>query len=107
MPTIDQFYKLSPEMLNDCNEWQTKVTGELKTYLEKAKQGDRDAESKAINLIGTIKRSTNFVDLTHSLVGIIRLAVEYFKSTGRTVDFSATDPRMWISGRSGGPRWKL
>jgi len=77
----------------------------IRRDIDLARKGDRTAESKLCNRIGSIRRSSKFEDLSPDTQTAVKEAVEYLRSTGRKVDFSNPDPSLWISTRDGRPRW--
>jgi hypothetical protein len=70
-----------------------------------AKAGDRDAESRLCNRLGSLRRSIEFSDMSPNLQEAVKDTVEWLRSVGRKVDFKHNDPAMWITTRSGGPRF--
>lgn len=71
-------------------------------HLHLSKKGDRESESKLINRLGQIRRHVVTVnDLSPDLLKVFKESVEYLRSVGRTVNFTAEDPGYWITARDG------
>lgn len=78
----------------------------LQNHLANARKGNRDSESRLVNRLGQIRRMVpSFKMLTPSIAGLVRASTTYLRTTGRTVDFTHPNPALWITTRSGKPRW--
>lgn len=73
----------------------------LADHLSNAKKGDRESESKLCNRLGQLRRNITFDCLTDDLRITIKEACDWLRTTGRTVDFTQTNPGMWITSRDG------
>ena len=108
MSAFNEFYPES-EIMRECPHgmWQAGMVVKIDGHLKKARAGAREAESKLINRIGQLRRCVeHFTVLQYMLQDSVKEAVEWLRSTGRRVDFSAEDPRYWITARDGkSPRW--
>ena len=108
MSKIDEFYPESTVMAAQPDGmWQLGLVMKLEEHLAKARRGNRLYESKLINRIGQLRRCTRHFDqLQTPLQDKVKEAVTWIRSTGRTVNFDADDPRYWITARDGkSPRW--
>ena len=78
----------------------------IRNHLHAARRGDRERESRLINRLGSLRRSSEaFNGLTLDLQAAVKDAVNYLRTTGRKVDFKNPDPALWITTRSGQARW--
>jgi phage gp46-like protein len=77
----------------------------INNHLQNAKLGDREAESRLCNRLGTLRRSIEIKDMSPDLQDVIKEAAAWLRSTGRKIDFTNQDPALWITTRSGNPRF--
>jgi hypothetical protein len=104
MNKVDEFYPID-------NNFSTSPLREMgyimriNENLRLAKAGDQVAESKLCNHLGTLRRSLEFKDMSPDLQDVIKEAATWLRSTGRKVDFTNPDPALWITTRSGSPRF--
>lgn len=103
---LDEFYPISSTMRSSpSGMWQVGMVVKLASHRQAAKNGDRLAESKLCNRIGQLRRNVEWGALSTSLVDEIKASVEFLKTTGREINFASKNPKEWISGRGGAPRW--
>lgn len=103
--SYNEFYPHS-ETMSQPGMWQIGLVLKIEEHLRNAKSGDALAESKLCNRIGQVRR--HFPTPNTCPAGImdaVKPAVDWLRSTGRKIDLQNNDPRMWISNRSGNPRW--
>lgn len=97
----DEFYAPSSS-IGKSGVWEISMLLKISEHLEAARSGNRESESKLINRLGQVRRHiTNFNNLSENLMEVFKEAVEWLRSTGRTVDFKAKDPGYWITARDG------
>jgi hypothetical protein len=104
MDNVEKFYPID----NDFSTSPLREMGyiiRINENLRLAKAGDRVAESKLCNRIGTLRRSLEFKNISPDLQDVIKEAVTWLRTTGRKVDFTNPDPALWITTRSGNPRF--
>ena len=78
----------------------------IRNHLHAARRGDRERESRLINRLGSLRRSSkSFNGLTLDLQATVKDAVKFLRAVGRKVDFKNPDPALWITTRSGQARW--
>lgn len=98
---FDEFYAPSSS-IGKSAVWEISMMLKISDHLKSAKNGNRESESKLINRLGQVRRHiTNFNSLSENLTEVFKEAVEWLRSTGRTVDFTAKDPGYWITARDG------
>lgn len=106
MDNIDKFYPLSETLERGGFGATFSLQVKLINHLASAQAGDRDAESRLVNRVGQVRRQyVHFQDVPAALQGIIKESVTWLRSTGRQVNLAHPDPAMWITTRSGDPRW--
>ena len=108
MSKFDEFYPESTVMAAQPGGlWQLGMVYKIEGHLAKARMGDRLYESRLVNRIGQLRRCVDHFDqMMPALQDKVREAVAWIRSTGRTVNFAADDPRYWITARDGkSPRW--
>jgi hypothetical protein len=104
MSKIDEFYPID----NDIKIYPVREMGyimKINNHLQMAKAGDREAESRLCNRLGQLRRSMDFNNMSPDLQDAIKEAAAWLRTTGRKVDFSHNDPALWITTRSGNPRF--
>jgi Asp-tRNA(Asn)/Glu-tRNA(Gln) amidotransferase A subunit family amidase len=104
MSKVDEFYPID----NDFSTSPLREMGyiiRINENLRLAKAGDRVAESKLCNRIGTLRRSLEIKDMSPDLQNAVKDAVAWLRATGRKIDFTHNDPAMWITTRDGNPRF--
>jgi hypothetical protein len=104
MSEIDKYYPLD-DNLNAYPLRQIGYIMRISANLHLAKTGDRVAESKLCNRLGSLRRSIEFQDMSPNLQDIVKEAVDWLRTTSRKVDFTNPDPALWITTRSGSPRF--
>jgi transketolase C-terminal domain/subunit len=104
MNKVDEYYPID----NDVKIYPVREMGyimKINNHLQNAKLGDKIAESKLCNRLGTLRRSIEIKDVSPDLQDAIKEAVAWLRTTGRKVDFANQDPALWITTRSGNPRF--
>ena len=105
---FDDFYPVSRTMQEAPHGlWQIGMACKIASHLANARRGDRLSESKLINRIGQLRRCVDHFDnLGLVLQDVVKESIAWIRTTGRTVNFSADDPRYWVTARDGkSPRW--
>ena len=102
MSKLDEFYPVSQTMNSGSGMWMFGLVIKMRDHLEKAKAGDREAESKLINRLGQLRRNMESTEsFTQDLQDQILASVVWLRSTGRKVDFANPNPGLWITARDG------
>jgi len=104
---FDSFYPES-DTIRNCpgGLWCISLLLKMESYLQKAKNGDSDAESRLCNRIGQLRRHfPSFNQLPGELGRVTKESVDWLRSVGRVVNLKSENPIDWISIRGGGPRW--
>jgi transketolase C-terminal domain/subunit len=104
MNKVDEYYPID----NDIKIYPVREMGyimKINNHLQNAKLGDHIAESKLCNRLGTLRRSIEIKDMSPDLQDAVKEAVAWLRTTGRKVDFTNQDPALWITTRSGNPRF--
>ena len=100
---VDMFY---PILNLESPFTQMGLMAKIRNHLHAARRGDRERESRLINRLGSLRRSSaSFNGLTLDLQTAVKDAVKFLRSEGRKVDFKNPDPALWITTRSGQARW--
>lgn len=103
---VDSFYPISDTMQSVSRFWEIGMVVKLADHRQRAKQGDRDAESRLCNRLGQLRRNVpTMKQMSPNLQEEIRESVQFLRSIGRRVDFMNPNPAYWITTRSGKPRW--
>lgn len=108
MNPIDEFYPVSRAIVQspDAGMWMVSMVIKVNDHLTAAKSGNKESESRLINRLGQLRRcGPPFEKLPQDLQEGVRSAVAYLRSTGRTVNFAHPNPGMWITTRTGDPRF--
>lgn len=100
---VDDFYPISQTIVQGQSiMWQLGFLVKINDHLAAAKRGDRERESKLINRLGQLRRSTSSLDvLNDDLKDAVKEAVTWLRSTGRSVNFGHDNPGMWVTLRDG------
>lgn len=101
MTAFDEFYPVS-DSIGKSGFWHIGMLLKIEGHLNSARNGNRESESKLINRLGQLRRHiSSFNELTPDLKAAVKEAVEWIRTTGRAVDFTASNPGSWITARDG------